>query len=250
MISIDACATVRRTRAYLKAIETVTAQPVRTLVNTHHHGDHTFGNYLFSSATIVGHEATRTSIFDWGEPRSAPFWTEIDWGDIVLEPPFLTYTDSVTLWVDDLRADVRHVGTPAHTTNDSIVWLAERKVLYCGDLLFNGGTPFLAQGSVAGAIHVLEEVLDRSARKPSSPGMDRYPDPDSSTTSWATCASFRQVLVRATTPAFHRWRPRASWTSDRMPTYATLNASSVTCTVPTPNSMVPHSARPSMPLRH
>ena len=118
VISIDACATVRRTRAYLKAIETVTAQPVRTLVNTHHHGDHTFGNYLFSNATIVGHEATRTSIFDSGEPRSAPFWTEIDWGDIVLEPPFLTYTDSVTLWVDDLRADVRHVGTPAHTTND------------------------------------------------------------------------------------------------------------------------------------
>ena len=180
------------TRAYLKAIETVTAQPVRTLVNTHHHGDHTFGNYLFSSATIVGHEATWTSIFDSGEPRSAPFWTEIDWGDIVLEPPFLTYTDSVTLWVDDLRADVRHVGTPAHTTNDSIVWLAERKVLYCGDLLFNGGTPFLAQGSVAGAIHVLEEVLTRSARKPSSPGMDRYPDPDSSTTSWATCASFNK----------------------------------------------------------
>ena len=159
VISIDACATVRRTRAYLTAIETVTAQPVRTLVNTHHHGDHTFGNYLFSSATIVGHEATRTSIFYSGEPRSAPFWTEIDWGDIVLEPPFLTYTDSVTLWVDDLRADVRHVGTPAHTTNDSIVWLAERKVLYCGDLLFNGGTPFMAQGSVAGAIHVLEAVL-------------------------------------------------------------------------------------------
>src|SRR4029077_6792111 len=71
----------------------------------------------------------------------------------------LTYTDSVTVWVDDLRADVRHVGAPAHTTNDSIVWLPERKVLYCGDLLFNGGTPFLVQGSVAGAIEVLEKVI-------------------------------------------------------------------------------------------
>jgi cyclase len=48
---------------------------------------------------------------------------------------------------------------PAHTTNDSIVWLPERKVLYCGDLLFNGGTPFLVQGSVAGAIEVLEDVI-------------------------------------------------------------------------------------------
>ena len=61
----------------------------------------------------------------------------IDWGEIVLEPPFLTYTDAVTVWVDELRADVRFVGRPAHTTNDSIIWLPERKVLYCGDLLFH-----------------------------------------------------------------------------------------------------------------
>ena len=159
VISVDACSTVRRTRAYLDAIAAVTPQPVRTLINTHHHGDHTFGNCLFSGATIVGHEATRTGILDWGEPRSAPFWTEVDWGDVVLEPPFLTYTDAVTLWADDLRADVRHVGVPAHTTNDSIVWLPERKLLFCGDLLFNRGTPFLVQGSVAGAIQVLEEVI-------------------------------------------------------------------------------------------
>jgi cyclase len=159
VISIDACSTVRRTRAYLDAIAAVTPQAVRTLVNTHHHGDHTFGNYLFRGATIVGHEDTREGILDWGQPRSAPFWTEVDWGDVVLDPPFLTYTDAVTLWVDELRADVRHVGAPAHTTNDSIVWLAERKLLFCGDLLFNGGTPFLVQGSVAGAIQVLENIV-------------------------------------------------------------------------------------------
>lgn len=159
VISVDACSTVRRTNAYLNAIAKVTPQPVRTLINTHHHGDHTFGNHLFTGATIVGHEATRAGVLDFGQPISAPFWTDVDWGDIVLEPPFLTYTDSVTVWSDDLRADVRHVGLAAHTTNDSIVWLPGRKVLFSGDLLFNGGTPFLVQGSVAGAIQVLEEVI-------------------------------------------------------------------------------------------
>src|SRR5690606_23817584 len=68
-------------------------------------------------------------------------------------------TDGVTLWVDDLRCEVRHVGTPAHTTNDSIVWIPERRVLFSGDLLFNGGTPFLLQGSVSGVIKALEEVI-------------------------------------------------------------------------------------------
>jgi cyclase len=76
-----------------------------------------------------------------------------------MEPPFLTYTDGVTLHVGDLRCEVRYVGRPAHTTNDSIVWVPERSVLYCGDLLFNGGTPFLLMGSVEGAIQVLERVL-------------------------------------------------------------------------------------------
>ncbi|MFC9283295.1 MBL fold metallo-hydrolase [Streptomyces collinus] len=160
VISVDACSTVRRTRAYLDAIGTVTSQPVRTLINTHHHGDHTFGNHLFDGATIVGHEATRTSVLQWGEPgAAAAFWTDVEWGDVTIEPPFLTYTEGVTVWSDDLRAEVRHVGTPAHTTNDSIVWLPERGLLFSGDLLFNGGTPFLLQGSVAGAVKVLEEVV-------------------------------------------------------------------------------------------
>ncbi|TVL91649.1 MBL fold metallo-hydrolase [Streptomyces sp. SAJ15] len=159
VISVDACSTERRTRAYLDAIKTVTPQPVRTLVNTHHHGDHTFGNHLFHGATVVGHEGVREGIRAWGPPRSAPFWTDVEWGDFEPEPPFLTYTEGVTLWVDDLRCEVRHVGTAAHTTNDSIVWIPERRVLFAGDLLFNGGTPFLVQGSIAGAVDVLENVL-------------------------------------------------------------------------------------------
>ena len=50
VISIDTCSTQRRTRAYLRAIESVTPAPVRAVVNTHHHGDHTFGNCLLPGA--------------------------------------------------------------------------------------------------------------------------------------------------------------------------------------------------------
>jgi cyclase len=158
-VSIDSCATERRTRAYLDTIARVTTQPVRTLVNTHHHGDHTYGNWLFGGATVVAHERTRQEFIATGKPNYPGIWTPIDWGGIELEPPFLTYTDRVTLWVDGLRCEVRHVGMPAHTTNDSIVWIPERSVLFCGDLLFNGGTPFLLMGSIAGAIRVCDEVL-------------------------------------------------------------------------------------------
>jgi cyclase len=159
VISVDATSTERRTRAYLDAIATVTDKPVRTLVNTHHHGDHTHGNYLFGGATIVGHERCREAMLGTPVPPPAGVWTDVDWGPLELAPPFLTYTDGVTLWSGDLRCEVRYVGTPAHTTNDSILHIPERSVVFAGDLLFNGGTPFALMGSVSGWIEVLETVL-------------------------------------------------------------------------------------------
>jgi cyclase len=158
VVSVDACSTERRTRAYLGAIASVTDQPVRTLINTHHHGDHTYGNYLFRGATIVAHEQCRDQMRAFGPPGAVSFWTDVDWGGIELELPFLTYETGIRVYVDDLACEVRHVGTPAHTTNDSIIWVPERSLLFSGDLLFRGGTPFLLMGSVAGAISVLEKL--------------------------------------------------------------------------------------------
>jgi cyclase len=159
VISIDACSTERRTRAYQAAIAAVTPAPVRTVINTHHHGDHTFGNCLFPGAAIVAQERARAEAIAFGPPRELPVWDGPDFGDLSLDPPFVTFTDQVTVYSGDLRAHVRYVGTPAHTTNDSIVWIPERSVLFCGDLIFNGGTPFLLMGSVRGAAEVLEQVL-------------------------------------------------------------------------------------------
>ena len=159
VISIDSCATQRRTRALLAAGASVTDLPVRTLINTHHHGDHTYGNYLFGGATIVAHERCRDGVLASGLPANLGVWTDVDWGIPELAPPFLTYSEAVTVWSGDLKCDVRYVGMPAHTTNDSLIWLPERSVLFAGDLAFSGGTPFLLMGSVEGAIEVLEHVL-------------------------------------------------------------------------------------------
>ncbi|MFF7976478.1 MBL fold metallo-hydrolase [Streptomyces sp. NPDC007905] len=159
VISIDTCATERRTLAYLDAIADVTRAPVRTLVNTHHHADHTFGNHLLPGATIVGHEQTRAEVMAFGRPVNRGVWNDVEWGEFQLAPPFVTYATEVTLWAHDLRCDVKHVGTPAHTTNDSIVHLPDHSVLFAGDLLFKGGTPFVLMGSLGGTIDVLEKVV-------------------------------------------------------------------------------------------
>ena len=159
VISIDACSTERRTRAYLDQIAAVTPVPVSTLVNTHHHGDHTYGNSLFGAVTIVGHEKCRAAVIAGGLPGNSGLFDPVDWGEVTLAPPTLTFTDRIRLWSDDRPVEVSYVGQPAHTTNDSLVWLPEQEVLFCGDLLFNGGTPFVLMGSVRGAIDVLTTVV-------------------------------------------------------------------------------------------
>jgi cyclase len=167
--AVDACSTEARTRALLAAISaTAGRRPVKTLVNTHHHGDHTHGNYLFGDATIVAHERCRAEILAEGPPGTSKLvnsgtWTDVEWGEIETAPPFVTYTDRVSLYVDELKCEVSHVGTPAHSTNDSIVWIPERRVLFAGDLLFNGGTPFLLAGSVTGALRAVADLKELGA---------------------------------------------------------------------------------------
>ncbi|MFB4284510.1 MULTISPECIES: MBL fold metallo-hydrolase [unclassified Nonomuraea] len=164
VVVVDACSTERRTRAFREAIGKVSDRPITTLVNTHHHGDHTFGNWLFPEATIVGHEGVREQIIADGVPAYRAAWSpEVEWGKMEIAPPFLTFTDRVTLHSDDLRCEVRHVGHAAHTTNDSYVWIPERRLLFSGDLVFNGGTPFVLMGSVAGALRAVEQLRELGA---------------------------------------------------------------------------------------
>jgi cyclase len=168
--AVDACSTERRTRAFLDTIASVTRLPVRTLVNTHHHPDHTAGNGLFSTATIVAHDNAREEMRALGVPRNNGIWTDVDYGDLRLALPFLTFADRLTLWAGELRCELLFAGQPAHTTNDIVVWIPEHSVLFAGDLVFNGGTPFLLSGSVLGAIEVLETFLKPLGARTIVPG--------------------------------------------------------------------------------
>ena len=168
--AVDACSTERRTRAFLDTVASVARLPVRTLVNTHHHPDHTAGNGLFSGATIVAHDNAREEMRALGLPRNTGTWTDVDYGDLRLTLPFLTFADRLTLWVDELRCELLFAGQAAHTTNDIVLWIPQHSVLFAGDLVFNGGTPFLLSGSVLGAIDVLEQFLKPLGARTIVPG--------------------------------------------------------------------------------
>jgi cyclase len=158
--AVDASSTERRTRAFRDAIASVTSLPVDTLVNTHHHGDHTNGNCLFSGAVIVGHVNCRANMADQRIGGLEGVFEPVEWGDLTVAPPDRTLEDRLDLTLGSRRVELRYTGTPAHTTGDVVVWLPDCGVLFAGDLLFNGGTPFVLMGSVAGSLESLQ-VLRR-----------------------------------------------------------------------------------------
>ena len=163
VVAIDATSTERRTRALLDAIRDVTPRPVRTLVNTHHHGDHTNGNCLFTDATVVGHRRCRDGVLAQVIGGLDAVFGPVDWGALTIRAPEVVFDDVLTVYAGDVRIDLCYIGTPAHTTNDIVAWLPEQKVLFTGDLVFNGGTPFMLMGSVAGVLEALPRLREFGA---------------------------------------------------------------------------------------
>lgn len=154
VLLVDTAATAARSFALRDAIASLTDAPVRTLVNTHHHGDHTHGNFVFAdTARIIGHELCPDEIRAQGHMLEQ-LWPAVEWGEIKLTVPTETFESSAALDIEGVDARLVHIPA-AHTTNDTVVWLPAQRVLFSGDLIFSGGTPFVLMGSLSGSLAAL-----------------------------------------------------------------------------------------------
>ncbi|NYE18991.1 MBL fold metallo-hydrolase [Microbacterium immunditiarum] len=168
VLVVDTCASERRTRAFLDAVAGATdgASP-RWAVNTHHHGDHAYGNALLPASTVlVGHTRMRDGLReDFIFDACPPYWSPTpQWGAIdAIRLPDLTIDEDCTIFLGDLAVEVRHPGFAAHTDGDVVVFIPDRHTLFAGDLLFNGLTPMLLMGSLDGARRSLEWISSLGA---------------------------------------------------------------------------------------
>jgi cyclase len=155
--SIDTTSTEKRMRDYLHAVAGVTGDPVRRVVLTHSHPDHCNGASLLPDAEIIAH---RTVADDLRRPHAlAPhIFAPFEQGTAEPRLPTILFEGALTIDAGDRRIEVRHPGGPAHTAGDAYVWLPEDGVLFTGDLVFHGGTPFALSGSPAGWLRALDEM--------------------------------------------------------------------------------------------
>jgi glyoxylase-like metal-dependent hydrolase (beta-lactamase superfamily II) len=139
----------------------VTPKPVRFVLNTHWHGDHTGGNEALGGAgvLIIAHDNVRTRL-------AAGQFNELFNRTVPPAPgvalPVVTFTDAVTLHLNGEEIRAFHV-PPAHTDGDAVVQFRHADVIHTGDLLFNGGFPVIdvpSGGSLSGMIAADDRILE------------------------------------------------------------------------------------------
>lgn len=141
------------------AISDLGADPIRFLINTHWHFDHTGGNENFGEvgALIMAHDNVRIRMVEGSSGRF----------DVPPAPavalPVITYHDGIKLHLNGDTVHVVHMHD-GHTDGDSIIWWENANIVHMGDLFFNGGSfPFVdleSGGNVRGVIRAATRVID------------------------------------------------------------------------------------------
>ena len=142
------------------AIATVTPKPVRFVMNTHWHGDHTGGNESMASAgaILVAHDNVRRRMsaeqfieaFKLREPASP-----------AAALPVITFSDTISFFLNGDTVRAVHVRN-AHTDGDAVIVFRAANVVHLGDVFFNGMYPFIdasTGGSLAGTLAAVDAVL-------------------------------------------------------------------------------------------
>ncbi len=130
----------------LAKVKTVSDKPVRYVLNTHQHGDHTGGNELLlaANAEILIHKNARANMATNKQPGL----------------PRVTYTDEMQLFLGGKEFRARHLGR-GHTNGDAVIFFPAERVLHTGDLFVNGGAPFVDTAN-GGSIKEFDATVDKA----------------------------------------------------------------------------------------
>jgi cyclase len=145
-------------------IRSQTSKPIRFAFDTHHHGDHAYGNQVWADngAVLVAHENVVAEMrkyetgFFGGKPGRWEGEAKVreDMKTTRLKPPSLLYRDVMIFDDGTHRVELRYFGV-GHTHGDGFAWLPKEKILFTGDAAVNGPFNYMGDGNSAAWVETL-----------------------------------------------------------------------------------------------
>jgi glyoxylase-like metal-dependent hydrolase (beta-lactamase superfamily II) len=150
----------------ISKIRAITNKPIRFAFDTHHHGDHAYGNQVFvdNGGVPVAHagvleEMRRLEPGRWNEAAKGRADVRVSH----LKPPSVLFTHDLLFDDGKHRVELMHLGV-AHTRGDAVAWLPNEKILFTGDVCVNGPYNFVGDGDVGKWIATLEAARKLGAK--------------------------------------------------------------------------------------
>jgi cyclase len=147
-------------------IRAITDKPIRFAFDTHHHGDHAYGNQVWveQGAVPVAHEGVLREMQKFEPGR----WNDTakgrkDVAESKLTLPTLLYTNLMVFDDGKHRVELLHFGV-AHTRGDGFAWLPKEKILFTGDACVNGPFNFIGDGDSEQWVKTLEGAKKLGAK--------------------------------------------------------------------------------------
>ncbi|MGB1263552.1 MAG: MBL fold metallo-hydrolase [Cognaticolwellia sp.] len=133
------------------AMQGIEGKPLKYVINTHYHGDHTGSNEFFShKAPIFAHENVRSRLSSKADHEKESL-------------PVVTYKDGITIYLANEEVQLSHL-PKGHTDGDTYVYFKKANVLHTGDLFFEIGFPYVdlkSGGSVKGYLANVRHMLSK-----------------------------------------------------------------------------------------
>jgi glyoxylase-like metal-dependent hydrolase (beta-lactamase superfamily II) len=160
VIVIDTRPTPTEAKKVLVEIRKLTALPIVYTINTHYHGDHTFGNQVFkNSKTIIAHKNVRNKLVESGQEHLSLFKTFGLPGinEVEITPPNIIYEKEMEIWLGGYRLQLLYHGK-GHTDGDTIIYIDQLRTVITGDLVFNKKVPYMADSYIDDWISSLKYI--------------------------------------------------------------------------------------------
>ncbi|MCB2184378.1 MAG: MBL fold metallo-hydrolase [Desulfobulbaceae bacterium] len=170
VLVVDTLISAKEAKRFINDIKKITDKPIESVVNTHYHLDHSFGNAEFvkKGAAIISHVDCKRSMQENAEKTLANAdqygLTPEDMVGTTVSYPLLTFSETMQLDLGNLKVELIHVAH-AHTKGSILVYIPKVNVVFAGDVMFTDFHPYMADGNIEGWLQTLDFLDNLKADK-------------------------------------------------------------------------------------